>query len=614
MCGIAGFLGQQPSSPAQLQAMLAALAQRGPDAQQWHGWDSDWQPQQQTPSAAFLHARLSIRDPRPLADQPMRSEDGQLWLIYNGEVYGWEEDAAYLQRQGLPFHTRSDTEFILRAYQHWGMPGLLPKLRGMFAFALLDLRLGKLWLVRDRLGLKPLLYHHSEQGLAFASLLRALLPWLPEQARQLCPQAVDAYLAHRYIPAPMTLLQGVQRLENGHYLQYELQTRRLSKHCYWQAQPASTTATSLEQLYQELDTSIALRTVADRPVGLFLSGGVDSAVVACRLAAQGYQNIKAFTAAFPGSHFDESEAAARTAQKLGLPFQAVKMPAQIEADFAQLVTDLDEPFADPSSLPLWYLAKQATTEVKVVLNGDGGDELFAGYKRYRQHLRRQWRGNWRLPLRPPASLAHKGWPKVATELGLSWLDAYCLRFSGFSPAQRRALQPRLKASPAHYWRMPDLQGLTPLQQLLQLDMANYLPEYILRKADLTTMAQGLEGRSPLLDHQVVQQVLALPPAQRFSQPAKQCLQPLCAPLGADSPFVRPKRGFNPPLTAWLQPLLNVASDLGGSLSRLTKGQIAAAPVQQLVTTYQRGEEHYAEQVLQLLLLDTCLQQLQDALG
>ncbi|PXF33118.1 asparagine synthase [Pokkaliibacter plantistimulans] len=606
MCGIAGFFNLASGQGEDIvEPMLRSLAQRGPDAQHWCGWNQQGERVKQGVSHGMLHARLSIRDPRPEADQPMTCSDEDVWLCYNGEVYGWEDDADILRENGAVFRTRSDSEFILHGYRYWGIEGLLPRLRGMFAIVLLDWRTRKVWLIRDRLGLKPLLYHHSEQGLGYASLLRALIPMVPAAARQFSAAAIDAYLTHRYVPAPHTILDGVNRLENGHYLCYDLDTGSLEKNCYWRPEAKNS------DYRQCLDDSIRLRTVADRPVGMLLSGGVDSTVLAARLNALGFSNLKAFTASFPGDSLDEGDDACSTAEQLGMPFHREVMPNSIKADFERIVADMDEPFADPSCIPLWYLARRTTDEVKVVLNGDGGDELFGGYKRYQQHLKRHFRVGIRLPWRKsPASLKRKGLLKVINEWQLSWQEAYSLRFSGFTPAQRRALQPSLPHFPAHYWRAPDWQADDPLQQLLAIDMANYLPEYILRKADLTTMAHGLEGRSPLLDHIFVQQVMGLPASQRFTQPVKQALAYACETLQGLSPFHRKKRGFNPPLQHWLlNDLAQYYDGLGRRLQVITRGQLNEVAIESLVARYRRGDAAYAEQVLQLLILDISLQQL-----
>ena len=349
------------------------------------------------------------------------------------------------------------------------------------------------------------------------------------------------------MPAPRTIFTHIARLPNGHRLEHDLVSGALDTHRYWSPQPvAGRDCAAL------LDEAIELRLVADRPLGLFLSGGIDSGAIACRLAATGHAGLRSFSAAFPGSPLDESDEARATAEALGLPNERIVVPTTIAGDFDRIVASLDEPFADPSSFPTWYLARDTERHVKVVLGGDGGDELFAGYKRIAKHLRNAWRGALRVPLPALPDLRPKGWRKVAGELALDWESAYALRFSGLTPNQRRYLQPDAAALPAHYWRAPELEPATPHDRLLRWDFANYLPEYVLRKADLCTMAHGLELRAPLLDHRFVEAVLALPAAQRFTSPPKRYLATLAPELERLGTFARKKRGFNPPLGGWLK--------------------------------------------------------------
>lgn len=604
MCGIAGFFGQRVIGPAIREAMLAPLRRRGPDAQHVVAWDSAWRRQDADATQALIHARLSIIDPRPEADQPMSNDAGDIWICYNGEVYGWQQDAEALAHQGIRLRTHCDTEFILRGYEAWGFEALLPKLRGMFALAILDLRRRVVWLARDRMGLKPLVYYFRDGELAFGSTVRSLVPYLPVGRRGLSAEGIDAYLAHRYVPAPRTIFRDIQRLENSHWLRFDLDRRRLQKQRYWY--PQATTG----DWRATLDDAIRLRTVADRPVGLFLSGGIDSSALACRLSALGYRQLAGFTAAFPGSPMDECPDAQAIAARLGLPHHAVEIPTSIAADFARIVADLDEPFADPSSFPSWFLARETSRQVKVVLGGDGGDELFAGYKRVYKHLQSRWRANLRLPLPVIATAASKGGAKLCSELRMNWDDAYALRFSGLTPNQRRFLQPDYRPPAMNYWRKPDDSSRAPLERLLDIDFANYLPEYILRKADLCTMAHGLELRAPLLDHHLYQALLALPYAERFTQPPKQALAPLLAPLADMNPFARKKRGFNPPLEGWLQQDLAARlAPMADNLSRLTDGQLSAPALRRFTQRYVDGDKRLAEQVLQLLILDESLQQL-----
>ena len=602
MCGIAGYFGRRTLSPRSVERMMAALRQRGPDAEHMRFWDEALRPTLATAPNALLHTRLSIIDPRPEADQPMENAAGDVWISYNGEVYDWSADAETLKAAGYHFRTRSDTEFILHAYEHWGID-FVSRLRGMFAIAILDLRRREVYVIRDRLGLKPVVYAHRDDGFAFASTTRALLPWLPRDAREFSADGIDAYLAHRTIPAPRTIFSSVARLPPAHWLRYDLATARMETREYWRPEP------SAEPWLATLDAAIRMRTVADRPLGLFLSSGVDSSAIACRLAAMGFNRLQSFTAAFPGTSFDESALARAAADRLGFPNLAVAIPPGIADDFERLVADLDEPFADPSCLPTWYLARETTKHVKVVLGGDGGDELFGGYKRYAKHLRTRWRRGLVLPgLSAPASIAGSGWQRAIEELRLDWRASYTLRFSGFTPGERAFVAPDA-ALHAHYWRMPPASA-DDLPALLEIDRLNYLPDYILRKADLCTMAHGLEMRAPLLDHRFVGAVMALPPATRFTTPSRKLLAPAMAALGDLDPFARKKRGFNPPLAGWLEgDLAPRLPGLGQRLAGLSRGQIDGARVDAFVDHWRHRRPGFAEQVLQLVLLDASLTQL-----
>jgi asparagine synthase (glutamine-hydrolysing) len=530
----------------------------------------------------------------------MSNDSGSLWICYNGEVYGWEPLKDELISRGFQFKTHSDTEFILHAYEAWGIE-MISRLRGMFAIVIVDIKKQKSYLIRDRLGLKPLVYHHSAERFAFSSTIRGLIPALPDDALKPSAQGIDAYLTHRYIPAPLTILDSAYRLENGHYLEYDLNTGDLQKHRYWtpEPKPGNWSAT--------LDESIALRTVSDKPVGLFLSGGIDSTVLASRLAHEGHASqLTAFTARFSGSSMDESEVAAETAKALAIDHNIVEIPQDISNEqFSKIVSDLDDPFADPSSFPMWYLSAEASKHVKVVLGGDGGDEIFAGYKRYQKHLRSEWRKKIKLPGAPFTQVQGK-LGKIYSEMTSTWQEAYALRFSGFTPAMRLQI---LKETPTQivYWRDLDLakNQESPLEQLLTIDMANYLPEYILRKGDLCGMAHGLEVRCPLLDHELYQQFIAMPDDKRFTAPPKQALQPYSSPR--EEVFKIKKRGFNPPLSHWL---LNCWKDryegLGDRLHINSNGIINPIGVDQLISEYFSGNYKLAEQVLQLLILDESL--------
>jgi asparagine synthase (glutamine-hydrolysing) len=596
MCGIGGHFGFRVP-PGRAAACLAELARRGPDGEGRIAWDAS-EERADDGLHGLLHTRLSIRDVRDVAAQPMTTPREDVWITYNGEVFGFERDAQALARDE-PFRTTSDTEFVLRGYAAFGIDGVLPKLRGMFAFAIVDWRRRKVVVVRDRIGVKSAVWFHDGKRFAFASTVRALLALLPDGDRRLSAEGIDAFLAHRYVPSPRTCFEGIHRLQPGERVEFDLDTGELSRTTWWKARPSSAPFASVA------DEALAQQTIADRPVGIFLSGGVDSTAVACSLARQGFDRLVSLTAAFPGSPLDESEAAAALARTLGLPHVAVEIPASIGDVFDRMIEDLDEPFADPAVIPLWRLAREATRHVTVVLGGDGGDELFAGYKRYRAHARTRWRRGFRLPLPVPSALPERGLARSLDEISMSWPDAYALRFSGFARGERRALQPDLRPATAYWSLRDDLPHADALDAMIAIDFANYLPDYALRKADLCGMAHGLEHRVPLLDHAVVESVLAMPKEARFTKPRKLALAALCPQLrgAAYDPFHAPKRGFNPPLAQWLRGDLAPRLDgLGTRLAAATGGQVAAAPAQALVDGYRAGDTRREERVLQLLML------------
>ena len=604
MCGIAGFFSLAPVASQTPERMLDVLRRRGPDAQHAVLWDQGFERTQAGASNALLHARLSIIDPRPEADQPMANDAGDIWICYNGEVYDWAAAADELKAQGYVFRNRSDTEFILHAYEAWGID-CLSRLRGMFAFTIVDLRRRTVWMVRDRMGLKPLVYASFDGNLAFGSTVRSVLPFLPANRRQFSAEGIDAYLAHRYIPAPGTVFSSISRLENGHYLKFDLDSRRVEKVRYWHPAPIQ------GDWLHTLDQAIEMRTVADRPLGIFLSGGIDSSLVACRLAKLGHRDLHTFSAGFPGSSMDESGDAKEVADKLGLRNLAIPIAEDVAGDFRRIVADLDEPFADPSSVPSWYLARETTKHVKVVLGGDGGDELLGGYKRVGQHLRNRWRRGLRFSGLPvPASRDRSGPAKWAAEMHMSWIDAYSLRFSGFRPQQRRFLRGGAPLQHMLYWRDADCDSNDALEQMLQVDWANYLPEYILRKGDLCTMAHGLELRAPLLDHVLFQTLLSVPEAERFTKPPKRLFAPGLQEIPGIDLYSRKKRGFNPPLKPWLRGALRSRfAGLGTRLQALTDGMLSGEAVDEMGNAYVSGDESLAEGLLQLLILDESLGQL-----
>lgn len=652
MCGIAGFVGQRFIQANQRKQMLNALQKRGPDGLHQISWSNlqrNVNPENPA-NMALLHARLSVQDIREIADQPMNSLNAEdVFICYNGEIYDYQrcKNDDLINNLGYKFRTNSDTEFILNAYLAFAERGkdfqkFLSKLRGMFAFAILDLRDKNrplLFLVRDRLGLKPInFYYQKGDGLAFASLIRGLLPYLPKDQRSFDFQSVEAFLTHRYIPSPKTIFEKIQRLPQSHYLRYDISADDLQIFRYWEnpliAKKFSGNLVenspniNFDDVKNELYQAVKIRTISDRPLGIFLSSGVDSSAIATILSEQNFCKFPTFTASFDNPKYDESQAAKRISEALNFENITLKIPQNFDkSEFSQIVSDLDEPFADPSAFPTWFLSKATSQKVVVVLGGDGGDEIFAGYKRYAKHLRTAWRKNFKLKsFINPTSLKNKGLSKFADEIQISWLDAYVLRFSGFTPSQRRFLLQHKNLEKIHFWNSPENPEnikLSPLQELMRIDFANTLPEYILKKADLCTMAHGLELRSPMLDHIFLEkfaELAILSPQKIFTNPAKYLLNEIVFSRNQNLQkhqidlFSQKKKGFNPPLNAWLEQdffkknIANLVENLQQTLPEF----FDIKNLQEFLNFYyqqNKGYQSLAEQVLQLFILDESLLQL-----
>lgn len=583
MCGIAGIFHHNSLSSDRLESALEELRTRGPDGSGLRNFFYDaqkkWRLSEQGTqfTAALIQTRLSIRDLSEAGAQPMQNEDGSVWIVYNGEIYDWEKEAEELKNRGHRFTGHCDTEFILHGYEEWG-EAILDHLRGMFAIAIFDLRRERLLLARDRLGEKPLFYRPGKNSFSFASSARALAALDgPEEPLRFNSLAIDAFLTHRYIPAPLSIFEGVYKLPAAHRLIVKLDRGEISvgePEEYWQL---SAEKNDPSKIFHQ---AVEQRLVSDRPLGIFLSGGIDSqAIAAAVVKSEHFSTPSTFTATFPNDpRFDESSTAAEIAQRLGLRHRA--LPITMNAvDAPRIIADLDEPFADPSAIPTWYLCQAAVQEIVVALAGDGGDELFAGYKRYAVHQRaaRLLPRVRRKPKRWPSSklclkTSRRGrWQRLLLSYQLGWEEAYALRFSALDPLSRAFLQPDLAVQP-HYWRLPS-SNLSPRDWMLECDRLNYLPEYILRKSDLCGMAHSLELRSPMVDHRFVAAVHGMSEHERFTHPPKKFLQDQIGPQAVTGP----KRGFNPPLHDWLQQptLAAFCHDLPKELDALTGGQLAA---------------------------------------
>lgn len=621
MCGIAGLFDlrdTRPPPPGWLAAMTRALRHRGPDgAGEYHA-----------PGVALGHRRLAIID-LAAGHQPMANEDDSIWVVFNGEIYNHNPLRQELQSLGHVFRTRSDTEVILHAWESWGA-GCLTRFRGMFALALWDDKRRELFLARDPIGIKPLYYTARADGwLAVASEVTALTT-LPETNITLSPPAIDLYLTLGYIPDPWSVHPGMMKLPPGCCLILKQGAGNVPEPTtYWDIQPNAITLPATldeaaEELKTRLRTSVAAHLIADVPVGLFLSGGVDSSAVAWAASRESREPLQACTVSFAEKDHDETNYATTMARSLGLPHDLVRASPERFDLLPALARIGGEPLADSSLLPTWLVCQLARQRVKVVLSGDGGDETMAGYDRFplllaEERIRRLLPSKVRQMLLGGLARIYPRSPNLPRPLRLgktldaltmdaptAWLHGLALlpeaeRLRLYSPAARRALQGfRGGDLIAAHWRAAPFDH--PLTRLQYLEMKTFLAGRVLVKVDRASMAHGLEVRVPLLDHELVTWLFNLPPAFKLAHgQGKRLLKHALAPHLPEELLHRPKQGFAPPLAAWtrgpLRPrLLNLPT---GPLA----GLLEPAAVEELVTDHLAGRRERGAALWALLILE-----------
>jgi asparagine synthase (glutamine-hydrolysing) len=570
MCGIYGYLSPIGKiEPAVLHRMGCKLEHRGPDDEGEVILNGDGV------SVGLGHKRLSIIDLSSAGKQPMTNEDGSLWITLNGEIYNFRELREELQSRGHKFRSSSDTEVVVHLYEEAGT-NCLERINGMFAFALWDAKQNTLFLARDRLGKKPLHYCLTGGHFLFASEIKALLQ-SPLVRREIDFKALHKYLAYEYIPAPDTIFKTIKKLEPGHYLIFR-DGREMSSQ-YWdipiEDYPIGdrTEAQYTEQLVELLDRSVRARLVADVPVGLFVSGGLDSSFVGA-MARRAKEGLECFSIGFDERSFDESRYARQIADDLGLKhhlkiFRDQDMLHMVE----RLPEILDEPLADPSILPLYLLSQFAAEHTKVVLSGDGGDELFAGYQTYQAHKLVTYYdalpGFLKVALREIASKLPVSYRYLSQDfklkqflkgVGISSEVRFFLWRGAFSNAERmQLLSPELRRelrsenAYEEIYRYVRKSGLTKeLERILYLAMKLYLQDNNLVTVDRASMANGLEVRSPLLDKDVVEFVCRLPMEYKLKGlKTKYLLKKAAEPFLPRNVIYRQKKGFGVPLAQWL---------------------------------------------------------------
>jgi asparagine synthase (glutamine-hydrolysing) len=550
MCGLVGMVaarGAPPPSRERIERATAALAHRGPDGPS--GWFEA--------AAAFGHTRLKIID-LERGDQPMWNEGRTMLTFFNGEIWNHEELRAELERAGHDFVSRCDTEVLVHGYEEWG-EGLLRRVSGMFAFVLWDRRRERLLLARDRVGKKPLYLAETTAGLAFGSDARSVMlaaGLAPELERDRVPE----YLFQRYVDAPRTLFRGVTKLRPGHLLTYD--RTEVEERPYWQLQPGAPVPLDADELRELVQDSVHRRLMSDVPLGVLLSGGVDSSAVAGLMRRAGAEDFATFTIGFSDPLYDERALARLTAQQLGAEHHEVVVePAEFVDVLPRLSWYRDEPIAEPSEVPLLLLAELAGKHVKVVLTGDGGDEIFGGYPKYRAE-RILGRGGKAaaLAFRAAGSIAarrpsHRRLGRAVETVSIGDpLLRWASWFRTFSaPELGRILAPDLRPTEEQLVEpLRDLlapyNGLDPTRKMLVGDFLTYLPDNMLLRGDKVLMAASLEGRMPLLDHRIIERVSNVPGSARAGLlNAKALLRKAVEDVVPAEILRQPKRGFPVPV-------------------------------------------------------------------
>lgn len=601
MCGIAGLIAldgvaRVPLEP--LQRMALSLSHRGPDGSGLH--DGEW--------FALAHRRLSIVDLAGGA-QPMQTRDGRYCVTFNGEIYNYQTLRRELEQTGARFVTNSDTEVLLHGYAAWGKR-LATRLRGMFAFVLVDCQTREVYLARDRLGKKPLHWCLQQGLLGFASELKALHAL--GISRQLAPAAVAQFLALRYVPDPDCIFAGVQKLPPAHHAW--LRDGKLQQERYWQLEFGCDDVTPRKEQEQrilaKLDEAVAIRLMGEVPLAPFLSGGIDSYAVVDSMTRTLGHAVTACTIGFSEPAFDERPAAREAAAACGATLHEQVLQARDLQELAWFADTYDEPFADSSAIPTYHVCRLARQNVTVALSGDGGDEGFGGYRRYlfdcKEHALRPWLpgGVWRLlgAMYPkldwlPRWLRAK---RTLQNLGCAPAVAYARSVSAHLPEEVFAvLRPEWHAlaGDPHAGLITAYEranATSPLHRMVATDLATWLPGDILTKADRASMAVSLEVRCPFLDHELLELAARIPPAWQLEQGRtkaflRQALRQRLLPASLQ----RQKQGFSVPLRQWFMGGLGDEVQAALAEGRVTEWLDPVA-IRRLLARHRSGVADHAE--------------------
>ncbi len=624
MCGIAGVIwhdSARPGDGALARSMARALAHRGPDGEGVEVLGP----------AALAHRRLSIVDLSPLGKQPMSNEDGTVWVTFNGEVYNFEELRAELVAKGHVFRSRTDTECLVHLYEELG-DEMVPRLRGMFAFAIWDTKRQRLLAARDRLGKKPLHYRDDAQAFRFASEPAALHVGLRDLEPDL--EAIHLYIHYGYVPSPWSAFQGSRKLPPAHLLVWEPGKEPVVRR-YWQVDYRDKLDTSTpaararveERLRELILEATKLRLISDVPLGAFLSGGIDSSTVVAAMARQIPEPVKTFTIGVADRKMDERTYARSVARMYETDHLERVVQPDVVRILPELVTRYGEPFADSSALPTWTVSQVARSRVTVALSGDGGDETFGGYIRFTANEMARVYGTW-VPGPARAALLHvlEAVPKSARA---PQIVRYARRFTQtfeLGAARRNAEWGQtIKRSATRGLYDPGFEqrmsGLEPAsvylakwrealcdsdeERALYADLSLYMPDDILVKVDIASMCHGLECRAPLLDHRVVELAARLPAHEKFRlRRTKVLLKRAVRPWLPSILLDRPKRGFSVPVGAWLRgPLLPLLRETILSSRARTRGIFEPRAVERLLDDHVKERWNWGAELWAILWLE-----------
>jgi asparagine synthase (glutamine-hydrolysing) len=574
MCGICGVINRtKPVKKETIQKMCALLKHRGPDEEGFY----------MSNEIGLGHVRLSIID-LSSGQQPIFNEDKTKCIIFNGEIYNYQELEPDLKRKGHIFTTKSDTEVILHLYEDLG-PKCLEHLRGMFAFAIYDLEKKEIFLARDRVGKKPLFYSINREAFAFASELKSILI-NPDFEREIDYTSIYKYLSYSWIPAPNTIMKNVFKLEPGNYLKYDFHEHKYKIEKYWELgydkKNNHSEKEAIENIKYLFNESVKIRLHSDVPLGCLLSGGIDSAAVTSYMRRNIEGDLHTFTIGFDEKEYSEIENARIISNKFNTNHEEYIVKPDAIKILPKLVWYFDEPFGDSSAIPSYYVSKIARKKVKVILNGDGGDESFFGYTRYLPLDEKDVMSKWcKIPERIRKTIIHpiafsllkmtnfnKTYRRMYFGNQYSFkkcIERYILDCRMFKDEvlEQFVLEPKIIENPLSDIYMERYNShkidkkLNLQEQMLMLDNMLYLPNDLLVKMDRMTMANSLEGRSPFLDHKLMEYVASLPLSLKFpDNNLKYLLKKALTGNIPDQILFGPKKGFTVPISKWFKNELN----------------------------------------------------------